>query len=124
MSVEFLTENQKLSVLTEVDNICRYTWCEGDFYFSFSEIHCDLNQSVCIVYFQMWLYEKGHAGNSDLVAKPATCKILSPSYYSHIIDSDEKWIFLHHEVYEQLTMCITQWEDLLYQEHEDLVNYK
>ena len=80
--LEFLTEAQKKTILSEVDSVCGDTWCEGDYNYRFNLIACDSAAKACILKFDMI-----EDGESDLSFKPVsqTGKFISKISNTHSV---------------------------------------
>src|SRR5262245_7582380 len=70
-----LTEDEEKQVLTEIDNICGDTWCEGDFDFSFNALDCRTTTSSCRFDFELIDRVYDDAGDQLLEEHryPASC---------------------------------------------------
>lgn len=114
-SAEFLTNNQKIIVLEEIDNICGDTWCEGDFNFSFNEITCDSKTQSCQI--EMDLIDDYNCENEDGCDSPfysGTCSLANLNKYEDMIDESRRWRSLNDDFYFALSDCISDLESEAY----------
>ncbi len=114
-AAEFLSSTEQATVLEEIDNICGDTWCEGDFDFSFNEIKCDSESSVCEI--EMELFEGCYEEDESLCNETiysGTCSIGKLAKYSDLVDESRRWRSLNDDFYFRLSDCITELEEEAY----------
>ncbi len=111
-AAEFLTSEQADTILTEIDNICGDTWCEGEFNFSFDHIQCDDVTATCRIDMTLFNgYEDFEEGDKEF---KGSCEIDQLSTYSDMIDTTRRYASLNWDFYERLTDCVTDLEQDAY----------
>ncbi|MBC8555984.1 MAG: hypothetical protein ISR65_18260 [Bacteriovoracaceae bacterium] len=104
---EFLTDEQKDTILTSIDNICGDTWCEGDFDYSFNSIYCDSQRGSCTVEMEVILreYDEVTWEMINETRTPSSCTVFNFYSYNDIIDQTRQWDQLTDDFYEKLSDC-------------------
>lgn len=111
-SETFLTEEQSYEVITEIDNICGDTWCEGDFNFEFESIECSLI-SGCKLSMTLW---DGYEERDDVKKTySGSCVVAGFSNYNQMIEiSENGWQQLSYDFYEAVSDCVSDVEEEAY----------
>ncbi|CBW26641.1 hypothetical protein BMS_1819 [Halobacteriovorax marinus SJ] len=112
-AAEFLTSSQKNEVLTQIDNICGDTWCEGDYDYSFNEINCDSETKTCALNFDYISYTHNEDG-WDVVGEQrstVTCTIEGVSKYEDMVDTGRRYGGLVWDFYEKVGECTDLYYD-------------
>ncbi len=113
-ATNFLTEDQESETLTQIDNICGDTWCEGDYDYSFNELKCDSETNTCELTFEFILYvhdEEGAHPSYDIIGEQraeVTCTLAGVSSYEQMVDTSLRYGGLIHEFYETVGECIDE----------------
>lgn len=101
-----LSAADERSLVTEIDNICGDTWCEGDFNFSFNSLVCDFTKGECVLDYEFIDYY--FDDNWDItgeVRTPATCAIAATNLEQ--ISRNRGWGLSYNDyLYETVTDCI------------------
>ncbi len=101
-----LSATQAQALLTEIDNICGDTWCEGDFNFSFNSLVCDFTKGECTLDYEFIDYY--FDANWDItgeVRTPASCTFEANSL-EHISENRTWGLSYSDYLYETVTDCI------------------
>jgi len=92
-----------------IDNICGDTWCEGEFDFEFNHFEIDSNKSEALVEFT--LISEWH--NGELLFK-TECRLKNINSIDQVITYYRGNPELNNSFYEDLSLCITDKEELLH----------
>lgn len=112
-NVNTLSFDQEAEVLTQIDNICGDTWCEGDFNFSFESLKCSdaTNSCVFVAYLIDYSWPNGYDADEVKTYYPSSCVIKGFTQYSKMIEGPGE---LNWDFYEAVSDCVTEMEEEVY----------
>ena len=100
-------QNKNELALELIDNICGDTWCEGDFNFEFLEFELNAKKSEAKVSFKLI---------SDWAKQPkffvTECTVKNINSMDDVIGSYRGRPELNNHFYEELSLCISDKEEL------------
>lgn len=104
-----LTVDQERNLLTEIDNICGDTWCEGDFDFSFEQLDCNFEKGKCQFKYELIWYEYDESYENLLfkINVPAQCTLTG---FNRLSDLEENQSY-SEKLYESVSDCILEGEE-------------
>ena len=105
-----LTLAQQKAVLTQLNNICGDTWCDGDWSWSFKKIECKLDLASCT-----WT---ALIDPSVPVAKPVpvywrSCKVTGVHSFRDLVTTTNGYQSLNQAYYDASTDCVIKIESKL-----------
>ncbi|MFG1481992.1 hypothetical protein ABMA79_02775 [Halobacteriovorax sp. HFRX-2_2] len=110
-----LTAQEESRVVTEIDNICGDTWCEGDFNFRFDTFKCNAETNSCVLDFVILDEVWGDDDSYSATEYEATCEIKGYTKYDQMIEvSRNGWPRLNNDFYFAVTDCVTEQEEVVY----------
>jgi hypothetical protein len=104
-----LTTAQQKAVLTQLDNICGDTWCDGDWSFDFKKIVCKLDLGTCT-----WtaLITPSVPATEKLVFW-RSCKVSGVHQFSDLVTTTNGYQSLNEDYYMASTDCVQKIESHL-----------
>jgi hypothetical protein len=104
-----LTTAQQKTVLTQLNNICGDTWCDGDWSFDFKKIVCKLDLGTCT-----WtaLITPSVPATEKLVLW-RSCKVAGVHRFSDLVTTTNGYQSLNQDYYMASTDCVQKIESHL-----------
>jgi len=104
-----LTTTQQKAVLTQLNNICGDTWCDGDWIFDFKKIVCKLDLGTCS--WTALIYPSVPATESIYYWR--SCKVSGVDKFSDLVTTTNGYQSLNQDYYMASTDCVQKIESHL-----------